>query len=111
MPTRREYADPDQQRRWEESRRRVGANVRRLRLEAGLTQEALALESGLSRNQLIELEHGRRGVLFERLEDLAVTLNVEPSVLLRSPAEESPEVEPAPGAVDPRGIVPEDLGG
>ena len=82
MPTRRDSADPDQQRRWEESRRRVGTNVRRLRLEAGLTQEALAIESGLSRNQLIELEHGRRGVLFERLEDLAVVLNVPVSRLL-----------------------------
>lgn len=54
----------------------MGGNVRRLRLEAGLTQEALALESGLSRNQLIELEHGRRGVLFERLDDLALALSV-----------------------------------
>jgi len=54
----------------------VGGNVRRLRLEADLTQEALALESGLSRNQLVELEHGRRGVLFERLDDLADALGV-----------------------------------
>jgi transcriptional regulator with XRE-family HTH domain len=45
-------------------------------LEAGLTQEALALESGLSRNQLVELEHGRRGGLFERLDDLADALGV-----------------------------------
>ncbi|NHN56821.1 helix-turn-helix transcriptional regulator [Calidifontibacter sp. DB0510] len=82
MPTRRDQVDPDQQKRWAESRRRVGANVRRLRLERGLTQEALALESGLSRNQLIELEHGRRGVLFERLEDLAVVLQVEPGTFL-----------------------------
>lgn len=68
--------DPEQQERWAESRRRVGANARRLRLERGLTQEALALESGLSRNQLIELEHGRRGVLFERLDDLSAALGV-----------------------------------
>ena len=54
----------------------MGGNVRRLRLEADLTQEALALESGLSRNQLVELEHGRRGVLFERLDDLADALGV-----------------------------------
>lgn len=64
------------------TRARVGSNVRRLRLEADLTQEALALESGLSRNHLIELEHGRRGVLFERLEDLAVALGVPASTLL-----------------------------
>lgn len=76
--------DPERQERWAESRRRVGANVRRLRLERGLTQEALALESGLSRNQLIELEHGRRGVLFERLDDLAVVLQVDAGTLLKS---------------------------
>ena len=83
MPTRRDQVDPDQQKRWAESRRRVGANVRRLRLERGLTQEALALESGLSRNQLIELEHGRRGVLFERLDDLAVVLAASVSELVQ----------------------------
>lgn len=76
--------DPERQERWAESRRRVGANVRRLRLERGLTQEALALESGLSRNQLIELEHGRRGVLFERLDDLAFVLQVDAGTLLKS---------------------------
>lgn len=77
--------DPEQRERWAESRRRVGANVRRLRLERGLTQEALALESGLSRNQLIELEHGRRGVLFERLDDLAAVLQVETGLLVQTP--------------------------
>lgn len=82
MPTRRDQVDPEQQERWASSRLRVGANVRRLRLERGLTQEALALESGLSRNQLIELEHGRRGVLFERLDDLARVLRVDTSALV-----------------------------
>lgn len=57
--------------------------MRRLRLEAGLTQEGLALESGLSRNQLIELEHGRRGVLFERLDDVAEALGAHASDLIR----------------------------
>lgn len=56
--------------------------MRRLRLEANLTQEAMALESGFSRNHLIELEHGRRGALFERLKDLAVVLGVPTSALL-----------------------------
>ncbi|SMC94649.1 helix-turn-helix domain-containing protein [Janibacter indicus] len=82
MPIRRDAADTQRQERWAATRARVGSNVRRLRLEADLTQEALALESGLSRNHLIELEHGRRGVLFERLEDLAVVLGVPASTLL-----------------------------
>ncbi len=83
VPTRRDQVAPQQQEHWAKSRQRVGQNVRRARLLQGLTQETLALESGLSRNQLIELEHGRRGVLFERLDDLARALNVDASDLLR----------------------------
>ncbi|WP_200938478.1 helix-turn-helix domain-containing protein [Cellulomonas sp. Root137] len=66
--------EPERREAWARSRQQVGSNVRRLRLAAGLTQEALALESGLSRNVLIDLEHGRRGVLFERLFDVAEAL-------------------------------------
>ncbi|MCA0180647.1 MAG: helix-turn-helix domain-containing protein [Actinobacteria bacterium] len=82
MPTRRDRVDPERQQRWLESRQRVGANVRRRRLEQGLTQKALGLACGLSRNQLIELEHGRRGVLFERRDDLADALGVSASDLV-----------------------------
>jgi len=59
-------------------------------LERGLTQEALSLESGLSRNQLIAVEWGRSSVAVERLFDLAAALDV--SVLrLLEPAQENPE--------------------
>lgn len=81
VPTRPSQTSPDQLKRWEASRRRVGGNVRAFRLEKGLTQEALALEAGISRNVLIELEHGRSGLLFERLIDLAEVLGVEPGTL------------------------------
>ncbi|ROS23720.1 helix-turn-helix protein [Cellulomonas sp. PhB150] len=74
MPVDPQTVEPERRAAWFQSRQQVGSNVRRLRLAAGLTQEALALESGLSRNVLIELEHGRRGVLFERLFDLAEPL-------------------------------------
>lgn len=83
MPTRRDDATPEQQARWQASRTRVGAAIRSHRIAAGLTQEALALESGLSRNALIETEHGRRGLMFERLDDLASVLGVHPAELLR----------------------------
>lgn len=60
----------------------MGATIRRLRIEQGLTQEALALESGVTRNVLIQVEHGRRGLLYERLFDLAEVLGVPPAALL-----------------------------
>jgi transcriptional regulator with XRE-family HTH domain len=34
----------------------VGANIRELRLQQGMTQEALALTSGVTRNVLIAVE-------------------------------------------------------
>lgn len=60
----------------------MGATIRRLRIEQGLTQEALALESGVTRNVLIQVEHGRRGLLYERLFDLADVLGVPAAALL-----------------------------
>lgn len=61
---------------WAERRRIVGARIRELRLEKGLTQESLALETGLSRNMVIGIEWGRRSVAYERLWDLADVLGV-----------------------------------
>ena len=61
----------------------VGANIVALRTERGLTQEALALRSGISRNVLIDVEHGRRGLLYERLFDLAEALHVSVAALLQ----------------------------
>lgn len=47
----------------------------------GLSQEPLALESGLSRNMLMRIEWGRRGLLSERLADVAEVLGVTPGEL------------------------------
>ena len=83
MPTRPSQNDPDRVESWERARRRVGANIVALRTERGLTQEALALRSGISRNVLIDVEHGRRGLLYERLFDLAEALHVSVAALLQ----------------------------
>lgn len=47
-----------------------------------MTQEALALKSGLSRNLLVDVELGKSGLLFERLFDLAAALDVPPREFL-----------------------------
>jgi len=44
-----------------------------------MTQEALALRSGVTRNVLIDVEHGKRGILYERLVDIADALDVAPA--------------------------------
>lgn len=63
----------------------VGARVRELRLEQGLSQESLALESGLSRNMIIGIEWGRKSVAYERLCDIADVLDVPINELLLPP--------------------------
>lgn len=67
---------------WAYRRETVGARIRELRLERCLTQEALAIRSGVTRNVLIQVEFGRRGLLFERLYDLAEALEVPVTELL-----------------------------
>lgn len=64
----------------------VGANIRRLRTDNDMTQEMLAVKSGVTRNVLMDVEHGRRGLLYERLFDIADALDVDVEELLARPA-------------------------
>ncbi len=63
----------------------MGANIRAARAEKGMTQEALALRSGVSRNVLIDVEHGKRGILYERLIDIAEALDIPVQDLFADP--------------------------
>lgn len=76
MPTRPSQNSPERVANWERWRAIVGANIRACRAGKGLTQEALALQSGVTRNVLIDVEHGKRGILYERLIDIADALGV-----------------------------------
>jgi transcriptional regulator with XRE-family HTH domain len=76
MPTSSINRDDERGIVWAERRRQLGQRIRALRQERGLSQEALALESGLSRNMLIQVEWGQRGILAERLGDIAEVLGV-----------------------------------
>lgn len=82
MPTRPSQDDPKRVKVWEKRRRAVGARIVELRIERGLTQEQLSVKSGVSRNIIIDVEFGRRGLLYERLGDLAKALGVTASDLL-----------------------------
>lgn len=61
---------------------RLGARVRALRDERGLTQADLALASGMDRSQLAAIETGRRNVTLANLARLARALGVTLSQLL-----------------------------
>jgi transcriptional regulator with XRE-family HTH domain len=61
----------------------LGANVRRLRLEKGVSQEVLALDAGMKRSYVSDLERGTRNPTVRALGRLAQALGVEPCELLK----------------------------
>lgn len=61
----------------------VGDNIRRLRLKFGLTQEELALKSGLSQGYINQLESGKRRYTQKSLELIADALSVPMAELFR----------------------------
>lgn len=65
--------------------RLLGENVRRERLRLGLTQDELAVEAGITRSYLSDLERGTRNPTVHALGLLARALKVEASDLLRAP--------------------------
>jgi transcriptional regulator with XRE-family HTH domain len=82
VPTRPSQNNPERVAKWEAWRSDVGSRIREIRLSQEMTQEALALRSGVTRNVLIDVEHGRRSLLFERLLDIAEALEVPAADLL-----------------------------
>ena len=68
-------------------RRLVGRNVRRIRLEAGLTQEAFAEKSGFSQQYLSDLERGRRNPTVVTLFELAAALGASHVALVQPDGE------------------------
>lgn len=63
-------------------RRRVGLNLRKYRLDAGFSQEGLALACGLHRTYVSGVERGIRNPTVTVLEKLAQPLGVPSSRLL-----------------------------
>lgn len=55
-------------------RHTVGRNLRRLRLERGLTQEALAHDADIAPSFISQIENGRRSPTVTLLQDLATAL-------------------------------------
>ncbi len=61
-------------------------NLKRLRTEAGLSQEELAFRAGLDRTYISALERGLYSASIVTIERLAKALGVEPTEFLRRPA-------------------------
>ena len=55
---------------------KIGNNIRRIRLNQGLSQEALALNSGIDRSYLGGIERGEHNVAVINLEKIAHALEI-----------------------------------
>jgi len=62
---------------------RLGKNVRRLRVEKGLSQEAFADEAGIHRTYVSDIERGARNPTILIVEKLAKRLGATASELLK----------------------------
>jgi transcriptional regulator with XRE-family HTH domain len=60
-----------------------GSNVRRIRNEAGLSQEELAFRAKLHRTYISSIERGERNVSIQNIFAIADALKVQPSELLK----------------------------
>jgi|tagenome__1003787_1003787.scaffolds.fasta_scaffold20516579_3 ribosome-binding protein aMBF1 (putative translation factor) len=79
-PTKAELAKLDQQQKaW---RAVVGANLRKARTDAGLSQHQLAIRADVSGNYLGQVELGRRGATIDFLARVASALGISPADFL-----------------------------
>ena len=63
-------------------RKRLGRNVRRLRLEKGLSQEEYAFEAGIHRTYVSDIERGARNPTATIIDKLAKPFGIAPGRLL-----------------------------
>ena len=56
-------------------KQKVGARIRELRNDRGLSQEKLALAAGLDRTYIASVENGKRNISIVNLEKIIIALN------------------------------------
>ncbi len=64
---------------------KVGQRIRELRLEIGISQEALANKAELDRTYVTDVENGRRNISIESLEKLVNALDKQLKEFFDSP--------------------------
>ena len=70
----------------------VGSNLRMMRERRGITQECLALKSGLTQGYINFLENGKRGYSERSLEKIANALGIRVSGLFEEKTKEEPSI-------------------
>lgn len=64
-------------------RKQFGAAIIKLRKERGLSQERFAIEAGIDRRYMSDIENGRRNVSLDIIERIGNNLNLPLSELFR----------------------------
>lgn len=80
-------------------RRIFGANLRRVRMAAGLSQEAVGERIGADRAHISSMERGLQNVTLLTLHEVAQALNVRPLTLLDDSPQPAPPQGKAPRSV------------
>ena len=64
-------------------RKNLGITLKRLRLKKGVSQENVALETGIGRRYMSDIENGRRNVSLEIVEKLAAFFEMKTSEFIK----------------------------
>lgn len=80
----------------------IGWNVRHLRVAKGLSQERLALETGIDRSYIGRVERGSENVTVATLEAVAAVLEVEVAALFAKPENTEGPLPGLPAGRKPR---------
>lgn len=83
-------------------RERIGRNIRQLRVDLGLSQERLALESGIDRSYVGRVERGEENVTLDTMQAFAAALGVDVSALLIEIDPNTPMPAPLPSGRKPK---------
>lgn len=75
-------------------RERIGWNLRRLRVEKGLSQERLGLEAGIDRTYVGRVERGTENVTLDTMQAFASALQVDVSALVETVKPDAQMPEP-----------------
>jgi len=79
----------------------VARNIRRLRVAAGVSQDALAVDAGIDRTYVSRLERGLENPTVAVLERLARAVNAPIVELFATPARNEPPPRPLRGGRKP----------
>lgn len=79
----------------------IGWNLRRLRVERGLSQERLALAAAIDRAYVGRVERGSENVTITTLEAMAAALGVPVATLLIEPEADATPPRPLPAGRRP----------